>query len=337
MRSEDELVALANENFVASFRKLAEHTPTGEVRERRGVFAFVSGLPLSLFNGCVVVERARPDDLDAGLSWVAARRVPHRLFVAAELEAEVAYAEAAHGLERDPVPYPGMVLSPIPVPPELPGDVRVVPCRRSRVATSSSGSARRPVSRASLAETLFSRSFLADVDVQAFVGRLDGQPVGYSLAIRSAGATGVYNVGTLPAARRRGVGTALTWAAVASGQAAGFDCAVLQSSEMAVSMYEAMGFRTVAPYIVFGRSSRRRSARRGDARVADRAQDAGAAEAAVAVRVPHRLYPPRSCCSLRSRWPSPAEPRTNAHERGGLRAIRLATKNPDLLTRCSFA
>jgi ribosomal protein S18 acetylase RimI-like enzyme len=75
--------------------------------------------------------------------------------------------------------------------------------------------------------------------------------VGYSLAIASRRAAGVYNVGTLQAARRRGVGTALTWAAVAAGRELGLDCAVLQSSEMAVSMYEAMGFRTVVQYAVF--------------------------------------------------------------------------------------
>jgi len=30
----------------------------------------------------------------------------------------------------------------------------------------------------------------------------------------------------------------------------------------------------------------------------------------------HVLFPPR-CCSPRSRWPSPPEPRTNALDRGG--------------------
>ena len=102
-----------------------------------------------------------------------------------------------------------------------------------------------------LVEGLFTPSFMGDDDVQAFVARSDGRPVGTSLAIRSAGTAGVYNVGTLPAARRRGVGTALTWAAVAAGRDMGFDCAVLQSSEMAVSMYEAMGFRTVVTYTTF--------------------------------------------------------------------------------------
>jgi hypothetical protein len=75
------------------------------------------------------------------------------------------------------------------------------------------------------------------------------------LAICSDTASGVYNVVTLERARGRGVGTALTWAAVAAGKAWGLDTIVLQSSPMAESMYRAMGFRLVAPYAVFSSTS----------------------------------------------------------------------------------
>jgi ribosomal protein S18 acetylase RimI-like enzyme len=77
--------------------------------------------------------------------------------------------------------------------------------------------------------------------------------VGTALAIRSERASGVYSVGTLPAARRLGVGAALTWAAVVAGREWGYDTVVLQSSAMGFSLYEAMGFRTVTPYTVFSR------------------------------------------------------------------------------------
>jgi ribosomal protein S18 acetylase RimI-like enzyme len=250
MRSADDLTALANENFVASYVKLVEHCSAGEARRIGGVFAFVTGLPISFFNGCVVVEPATPGDLDAALDWVAGRRVPHQVFVAAELEAGVVAGPTASRLERGPVPFPGMVLHPIPEPPEAAAGVVVVPIDDSGHEEFLGVGEALGLPR-ELAEVLLPRSLVLDEDVQAFVARLDGRPVGYSLAIRSAGASGVYNVGTLPAARRRGVGTALTWAAVAAGRAQGFDCAVLQSTEMAVSMYEAMGFRTVAPYVVF--------------------------------------------------------------------------------------
>ncbi len=117
MRTEAELVALANENFVASFRKVVEHSASGGYREFGGVVAYATGLPLSFFNGCAVVESAAPGDLDAAMRWVAERRVPYRVFVAAELEAELATVPLAHGFERNPVPYPGMVLHPLPEPP----------------------------------------------------------------------------------------------------------------------------------------------------------------------------------------------------------------------------
>jgi ribosomal protein S18 acetylase RimI-like enzyme len=104
---------------------------------------------------------------------------------------------------------------------------------------------------AALAGRLFSPSFASDSEVTLFVGRLDGVPVGTAVAIRSRDASGVYNVGTLPEARRRGVGTALTWAAVAAAGHWGCDTVVLQSSAMGFALYRAMGFRTVAPYEMF--------------------------------------------------------------------------------------
>jgi len=67
--------------------------------------------------------------------------------------------------------------------------------------------------------------------------------------------SGVYAVGTLASARRRGVNTAATWAAVAAGRAWGTDTIALQASEMGFSLYAAMGFRTVVPYASFKRAT----------------------------------------------------------------------------------
>ena len=45
----------------------------------------------------------------------------------------------------------------------------------------------------------------------------ESPPAGTSIAIRSRDASGVHAVGTLASARRRGLGTALTWAAIDAG------------------------------------------------------------------------------------------------------------------------
>jgi ribosomal protein S18 acetylase RimI-like enzyme len=215
----------------------------------------VTGLPLSLFNGCVVLGSVTPVELDEALAWVAEHDVPKRLFVVSELDSELDTVTAAHGLARSRTPYPGMVLHPVPTPPVPASGVVVVPVGEAGVDELLGVGMAMGLTR-DLAETMISASFLGDPDVQAFVGRLDGRAVGYSLSIRSAGTSGVYNVGTLPDARRRGVGTALTWAAVAAGRRSGIDYAVLQSSEMAIPMYEATGFRTVVSYAVFGEPAR---------------------------------------------------------------------------------
>jgi GNAT superfamily N-acetyltransferase len=147
-----------------------------------------------------------------------------------------------------------MVLHPIPqVRPQRPG-VEVVLISEPRLDEFINVLEEGGLSAES-AHRLISPSFAADADVRLFVGRLDGRPVGTSIAIRSRDASGVYNVGTLPIARRRGVGSALTWAAVEAGRAWGYDTIVLQSSVMGLSMYSDMGFRTVAPYVAFAESS----------------------------------------------------------------------------------
>jgi ribosomal protein S18 acetylase RimI-like enzyme len=54
---------------------------------------------------------------------------------------------------------------------------------------------------------------------------------------------GIYNVGTVEKARRRGLGTALTAAQVHDARARGCRTASLQSTQMAERVYAAVGFR----------------------------------------------------------------------------------------------
>jgi ribosomal protein S18 acetylase RimI-like enzyme len=77
-----------------------------------------------------------------------------------------------------------------------------------------------------------------------FVARRDGEPVGTASILLAAGVAGVYNVTTLPAARRRGVGAETTRAALAATRAeTDLAWAVLHSSEMGLRIYRALGFR----------------------------------------------------------------------------------------------
>ena len=254
MKAVADLVRIADESFIASFRKLAQHVSQGETHEEGSIFSFSTGLPLSSFNGCIVTQETSSTELASCLEWVAAHDVPFRVWVAEKLAAGLAEVPVSYGLEPAASLYPGMVLHPIPDAPTFDAGVDVVaisePTLDEFIGVLEEGGL-----RGELARRLISPSFARDADVRLFVGRLDERPVGTSIAIRSGDASGVYNVGTLPQARRRGVGSAVTWAAVGAGQAWGCDTVVLQSSVMGLSMYPDMGFRTVAPYVTFAPSS----------------------------------------------------------------------------------
>src|SRR5262245_4218565 len=175
---------------------------------------------MALFNGCVVTDQVDPDDLDSAVAWVKASDAPFRVWVSEELSAGRAHLGRTPGLAAQETPYPGMALHPALDPPEPAPRVTVVPVAADGFDEFLGVLVEAGLER-DLALRLFLHGFVADPTVALFVARLDGEPVGTSMAIRSGSASGVYNVLTLERARRRGVGTAVTWAAVAAGKAWG--------------------------------------------------------------------------------------------------------------------
>jgi GNAT superfamily N-acetyltransferase len=88
--------------------------------------------------------------------------------------------------------------------------------------------------------------FLGPADhavLHLLTARIGGEMVAAALAYDFGGDCGIYNVGTVAKARRRGLGTALTAAQVHDARARGCRTASLQSTEMAERVYAAVGFR----------------------------------------------------------------------------------------------
>ena len=90
------------------------------------------------------------------------------------------------------------------------------------------------------------RALSADIQLRDWIALLDGAPVAAAGLFVAAGVAGIYNVATVPEARGRGIGRAVTAAALAEAVARGEHTAALGSSEMGFPVYSHLGFREVS-------------------------------------------------------------------------------------------
>jgi ribosomal protein S18 acetylase RimI-like enzyme len=79
---------------------------------------------------------------------------------------------------------------------------------------------------------------------RVFVGYLEGKPVATNLLFNGAGVASVYGIATIPSARGKGIGAAITLKPLLEARdQQGYQYAVLFSTEMGVPVYQRIGFR----------------------------------------------------------------------------------------------
>lgn len=86
--------------------------------------------------------------------------------------------------------------------------------------------------------------FDLESDMQHYLGLINGEPVSWASVFYATGVAGIYAVGTVPAARRQGFGSAITLRALLDARERGFRVGMLQSSQMGINLYRRLGFTT---------------------------------------------------------------------------------------------
>jgi len=86
--------------------------------------------------------------------------------------------------------------------------------------------------------------FGPEAPVKNYIVLEDGEIAAVSSLILGGGVAGIYNVGVMPKARRKGFGRMATVAALLEARELGYPIGVLQSTDMGFGLYSSLGFKT---------------------------------------------------------------------------------------------
>jgi GNAT superfamily N-acetyltransferase len=252
-----------DENLWAFWRDYGRG-PGAELHEGTDLRWFVSGVPLAVFNGVPHVQLAE-DDVEPALARIQAsasqRSVPAMWWVgpnsrpadlAARLERHgLTLARTMVGMAIELGALGGEVAAPAGLQIE---HVRgpEMQCLWARLLGEGSGFGE--VAARTLAEI---EPNLPDADYlrkPRYIGFLFGRPVATSVLVPAAGLAGVYAVSTIPDARGRGIGAAMTALPLIEARAQGYRIGILQATPMGYAVYRRLGLREVCEYRCYAQS-----------------------------------------------------------------------------------
>jgi ribosomal protein S18 acetylase RimI-like enzyme len=235
----DDRVGALLANFL-SWLPVFAALPDSQYEERHGVTSWTSSVKLPFFNGLVgaPAENSVIDELlqrfqDTPILWVVTP--PHDLTGALE----------ARGFAVETIPGMTVDLDTV-APRNIPAGVaiRVVDDDPELLETAT---------EISFTSNGFPSSAVPPIidtiarvrgrfQFTKFLALVDGVPAAASALVISDHVAGVFNVGTLPEFRRRGLGALVSLAALEAGRERGCTLGALQSSQQAVGVYRAIGF-----------------------------------------------------------------------------------------------
>ncbi len=226
--------------------------PKAEVHQDPDMTWSITNLPYPLFNG-VMRTRLLADQADAAIDAVLARfrarGVPLSWWIGPSTEPrDLGRRLAKRGFVGDRAPGMAVELAKLgeqtqPVQGLSIQIVRDEVTAREWGLTCARGFEAPDASRKGLGEAW--ADLICHVDpegIVSYLGCLDGRPVATSLLMYGAGVAGIYAVATVPEARRKGIGAAMTCAPLLDARSKGYAIGILQASEMGAPVYRSLGF-----------------------------------------------------------------------------------------------
>lgn len=256
--SDDRLIALVDANLVAFARHLASSTPAGALEERDDVLLIAGDEPSAAIVNSAFAIGPRGDPasiLPAAAAFFGRLGHGYGLWTRAHADRALEAVLPTAGFELV-VDLPVMVLESRPAEAPAPAGAEIRPVvDAAGVAdfrtADRAGFASHDVERAAVDSAFRHVASLLHPAVAGFVAYVDGVPAAAAMSFTAFEVARVAWVGTVPAFRRRGLGRAVTRAAVLAGFDRGARLAALESSPAGFAMYRAMGFRTITSYRVW--------------------------------------------------------------------------------------
>jgi GNAT superfamily N-acetyltransferase len=240
--------ALVEANYCAYIATM----PGAAVADTPAALRVRTTTPFAYLNAVVCRDLPGGGDLDALIATTradyAAHGSPHSWYVTpATADAEtIRRTLAARGLARQDCVCMAADLARLPNL-ALPDDCMIEEVRdeaQQRVwgRTFVTGFGMPPAMAAAMEGALAAMPHGPGRPLRRYLARLGGAPVATATLFLGGGAAGIYNVATLPAARGRGIATAVTLAALREGRMQGARVGVLHPSDMARPVYRRLGF-----------------------------------------------------------------------------------------------
>lgn len=251
--SEQDIIKAIEDNEVELF-SLYGRWPKAETYLGSGLFWTITEIPMAYFNN-VLRARMPAEDVGKAIEEVIylgrSKRVPVSWKVTpATQPANLGELLTASGFKRHVMPGMAVELAALDDKITRPGNFRIVRLGEDgdlekwfhvlavgfSVPDPAAGGIRE------LMETTW-RYGLSEGSFYNYVGLWDGEAAAVSSLFLGAGVAGIYNVATLPGARRQGFGSMMTHYPLLEARKMGYRAGILQSSEMGLNVYKRLGFK----------------------------------------------------------------------------------------------